>query len=61
MVDQVYSHGAYLRGGNENVADKFKALTSYLWKNSEFSESGAADSCELDAKEIWCPPESFSG
>ena len=40
MVDQVYSHGAYLRGGNENVADKFKALTSYLWKNSEFSNQG---------------------
>jgi hypothetical protein len=42
MVDQLYSHGAYLRGGNENVADKFKALTSYLWKNSEFSNQGQA-------------------
>jgi hypothetical protein len=40
LVDQVFAIGAYVKGGEENLEIKFKSLTVFLWKTSEFKNQG---------------------
>jgi hypothetical protein len=40
LVDQVFAVGAYVKGGEENLELKFKSLTVFLWKTSEFKNQG---------------------